>query len=107
MVDQGEIPHSRKLSLLLQYCKGEARSAFECCEVMTDAKEAYKEARSILKKRIGDEYTICQAFIKRVQNHPNVHESGFRKYADTLSGAMKTLQELNYLETQHNLCQII
>ena len=50
--------------------------------MIMDAEEAYKEARRIMKRRFGDEYTICQAFINKVRNYPTVTESGLRKYAD-------------------------
>ncbi len=110
MVGDDEIPVGRKLRLLLQYCKGEARAALEGCEVITDLKAAYSKAREILKRRFGDEYTVAQAFIKKIQDYPKVLEGDLRNYADTVSGAKETLEQLGYLheiETQQNLCMII
>ena len=54
-----------KLSYLIQYCKGEARSSIEDC-VLLDKQDGYKRARDILYSRYGRSHMIARSYVDKL-----------------------------------------
>ncbi|CAG2213536.1 unnamed protein product [Mytilus edulis] len=53
-----------KLSYLIQYCKGEAKSSIEDCVLLE--KKGYERARSILHSRYGRSHMIVRSYIENL-----------------------------------------
>ena len=54
-----------KLSYLIQYCKGEAKSSIEDC-VLLDKQDGYKRARDILYSRYGRSHLIAISYVDKL-----------------------------------------
>ena len=54
-----------KLSYLIQYCKGEAKSSIEDC-VLLSKHEGYKRARDILYSRYGRSHLIARSYVDKL-----------------------------------------
>ena len=54
-----------KLSYLIQYCKGEAKSSIEDC-VLLNKQEGYKRARDILYSRYGRSHLIARSYVDKL-----------------------------------------
>ena len=54
-----------KLSYLIQYCKGEAKSSIEDC-VLLDKQDGYKRARDILYSRYGRSHLIARSYVDKL-----------------------------------------
>ena len=54
-----------KLSYLIQYCKGEAKSSIEDC-VLLSKQEGYKRARDILYSRYGRSHLIARSYVDKL-----------------------------------------
>ncbi|CAG2201460.1 unnamed protein product [Mytilus edulis] len=54
-----------RLSYLIQYCKGEAKSSIEDC-VLLERTDGYKRARSILYSRYGRSHIIARSYIEKL-----------------------------------------
>lgn len=57
--------NSTRLSYLIQYCKGEAKSSIEDC-VLLEPTEGYKRAREILYSRYGRSHVIVRSYIDKL-----------------------------------------
>ena len=53
-----------KLTRLLQYTTGSARSAIYCCTLIGCSK-SYDEAKIILEERLGDPYVIATTLLQK------------------------------------------
>ncbi|XP_030828101.1 uncharacterized protein LOC115919169 [Strongylocentrotus purpuratus] len=56
-----------RLTYLVQYCSGKARSSIENCVMMAPS-EGYAEARRILREQFGQPYVVATAHMKKVLN---------------------------------------
>ena len=63
-----------KLSYLIQYCNGEAKSCMEDC-VLLKPSEGYKRARSILYSRYGRPHLIASSYINKLVDGPQIKAS--------------------------------
>ena len=54
-----------RLSYLIQYCKGEAKSSIENC-VLLEPTDGYKHARSILHSCFGRSHIIARSYIEKL-----------------------------------------
>ena len=62
-VDSQPIKDRMKLTKLLQYTSGAAKSAIRNCALIKDGTDAYTKAKDILKKRFGSDHLIVQKVI--------------------------------------------
>ena len=64
-----------RLSYLIQYCNGEAKSCIEDC-VLLEPSEGYKRARSILYSQYGRPHVIARSYIDKLVDSPQIRASG-------------------------------
>ena len=95
-VDSRPLDDCAKLTRLVTYCAGEAKELVQSCMIMTPT-EGYLQARRLLHKRYGDEYTITKVWtdkILRRQALKSKDPTALRKYADDLQACKLTLDAL-------------
>ena len=88
----------RKLSYLIQYCTGEARTLIEDC-VMMDPDEGFAEAKRLLQKEYGKPYEIARSFIDSLTRGPaiaNTDYDGIIGLAREMKKCQTTLNEIQY-----------
>ena len=64
-VGKANIDGQAKLTRLLQYTTGSARSAIDCCALIGGSK-GYDEASTILEERFGDPYVITTTLLEKL-----------------------------------------
>ena len=64
-VERDTVDNSSRLARLMQYSTGKARHVISGCTTM-DPDVGYLRAKTLLKQRFGDEYTISEAWINKV-----------------------------------------
>lgn len=69
---------SAKLNRLFQHCKGEALKVIKCCDFMSPS-EGYAKARALLKGRFGDDYNICEMWVKKVTKGPIIRHGEWHR----------------------------
>ena len=60
-----------KLSYLIQFCQGKARSCIEDC-VLLGAENGYKTATQLLYDYYGRSYVVAQAYVKYIVYGPSI-----------------------------------
>ncbi|VDP94230.1 unnamed protein product [Echinostoma caproni] len=88
-----------RLSYLIDYCKGEAKEAIECCAIV-DPSEDYAEVLSILRRRFGEPHITARARIDELVGGPqirNLDPVAFMKLAGEMRNCRNTLHQLNYV----------
>ena len=88
------IGDSAKLTYLLQFCTGKARSVIEFTSLM-EPSMGYRTARQVLKKRFGNEYEICHSVINKIKNQKPVREHdrrSLRDFSDDLNICLEILR---------------
>ena len=101
-----------RLSYLIQYCKGEAKSSVEDC-VLLEPKEGYKRARSILYSRYGRSHMIVRSYIDNLVHGAQIKVSDFEslsKLALEMQKCEITLSQLGYvsdIDNTDNLRKIV
>ena len=111
-VEKDTVDSGSKLSCLLQYTSGKARSVIQCCAVMRP-EQGYARARQLLEERFGNAFVITETWINKVTNGPVIkpHERHkLQEYADELRSCAETLQAMgNFAEisSQGSLVKII
>ncbi|XP_055998880.1 uncharacterized protein LOC130047581 [Ostrea edulis] len=83
--------NSTRLSYLIQYCKGEAKSSIEDC-VLLEPTEGYKRAREILYSRYGRSHVIVRSYIDKLV------------YGDQIKAS--DVEELSRLALEMQKCEI-
>ena len=68
-VERDTVNSSSRLARLMQYCTGKAKHVISGCTT-TDPGVDYLRAKTLLKQRFGDEYTIYEAWINKVTGGP-------------------------------------
>ena len=99
-----------KLSRLLQFTKGEAKSSIRHCAVVGGS-SGYQQARKILSERFGDKHLIAQRVIENLKSgRPVVTPSDLQQLADDLSMASESLKSLDLfteLSNQRSMVDIL
>ncbi|XP_078495844.1 uncharacterized protein LOC144751858 [Ciona intestinalis] len=88
-----------KMTLLMQQCKGKAKSLIHHCSVL-DPHEGYIEARKILYETCGKPHVVARAFVKELTDGPNLKPddaAGIRRYAQILQKCLLILRSINNL----------
>ena len=63
-----------RLSYLIQYCNGDAKSSIEDC-VLPEPSDGYKRARSILYSRYGRPHVVARSYVDKLVNGPQLKAS--------------------------------
>ena len=99
-----------KLSRLLQYTTGTAKSAIKSCSLIGGS-DGYAQARAILKSRFGNTHLVTQTIIADLRNGKRVtkpHE--LLQLADdlsTASAALRQLDKLSEVDTQQMIKDVL
>ena len=65
-----------RLSYLIQYCNGEAKSSIQDCVLLEPSHcDGYKRARSILYSRYGRPHVVARSYIDKLVNGPQLKAS--------------------------------
>lgn len=101
-----------RLSYLIQYCNGEAKSCIEDC-VLLEPSDGYKRARSILYSRYGRPYVITRSYIDELVTGPQIKASdidGLARLALEMQKCEITLSQLGFssdVDNSENLRRIV
>jgi len=93
----------------MQYCTGKARHVISGCTT-TDPDVGYLRAKTLLKQRFGDEYTISEAWINKVTGGPRLKLTDgelLQNLADDLCNCFDTLAAMNEANNQKTPVRII
>ena len=93
-----------KLSYLIQYCTGEARSCIEDC-VLLDPDVGYSRAKAILQSRYGRPQVIARSHIDRLLLDTQIKASdidGLSKLALDMQKCEMTLSQLGFVSDMDN-----
>ena len=111
-VEKFSIGSDAKLTRLLQYCTGKAEQVIQCCTVM-DPEVGYARAKQLLRQRFGNDYVICETWIKRVTDFGVLRSNdkeGLRDFSDLLNTCKETLTAMgcvSEINNQTNLLRIV
>ena len=101
-----------RLSYLIQYCNGEAKSCIEDC-VLLEPSEGYKRAGSILYSRYGRPHVIARSYIDKLVDGPQIRASdtdGLARLALEMQKCEITLSKLGFasdVDNTENLRRIV
>ena len=101
-----------RLSYLIQYCNGEAKSCIEDC-VLLEPSEGYERARSILYSRYGRPHVIARSYIDKLVDGPQIRASdtdGLSRLALEMQKCEITLSKLGFasdVDNTENLRRIV
>ena len=101
-----------RLTRLIQYCTGDARSVVQSCLCM-QPDVGYRRARELLKQRFGDDYAISQAWVKKVTEGSVIGSKEIVKlqeFSDSLNSCVDTLSAMGYIaevSTQRVIVSIV
>ncbi|XP_053406602.1 uncharacterized protein LOC128559321 [Mercenaria mercenaria] len=101
-----------RLSYLIQYCDGEAKSAIEDC-VLLSPSEGYKRARDILYSRYGRPHNIARTYVDKIVNGHSLKASDTNGLSDLALEMRKceiTLSQLGFksdIDNTDNLRRIV
>ena len=105
-VGQANIDDKAKLTRLLQYTTGSARSATDCCALIGGSK-GYDEASTIPEEMFGDPYVITTTLLENLTVNKEVRSpAALRLLADEIIGARIILQAKSMyteLYNQHHI----
>ena len=93
-----------RLSYLIQYCNGEAKSSIEDC-VLLEPSDSYKRARSILYSRYGRPHVVARSYIDKLVNGPQLKASdidGLSTLALEMQKCEITLSQLGFSSDVNN-----
>ena len=102
----------KRLSYLIQYCKGEARESIEDC-ILLDPAAGYARARQILQKTYGKPHVIARAYVGKLVNGPQIKigdVKGLSQLSLLMRKAEMTLNQMGYtadLDNCENLMRIV
>ena len=109
-VHNKKVDDHAKLTRLLQYTDGQAKSAIRNCAVVGGSK-GYQQAREILKRRFGNKHLVSQRILADLRNGKPVSKGiDFSQLADDLSTAVITLEGMgmtNEIDNQHIVLDIL
>ena len=93
------IDESAKLTYLIQYCEGKARSLIEDC-VMMDPDQGYAEARHLLRKEYAKPHEIARSCIDSLTKGPAIAANDYEAIIDLAREMQRcrlTLTQINYM----------
>ncbi|XP_060602645.1 uncharacterized protein LOC132755746 [Ruditapes philippinarum] len=93
-----------RLSYLIQYCNGEAKSCIEDC-VLLDSNEGYRQAKAILQSRYGRPHVIARNYIDKLLYGPQIKASDIdeiSKLALDMQRCHMTLSQLGFVSDVNN-----
>jgi transposase InsO family protein len=109
-VDNKATDPGTKLTCLLQYCTGRAKSLLQCC-LVKEPSDGYKHALELLEERFGNNFIIAQEWIKKITSRPSVKGTAeLREFADDLRCCQETLKTMGYaaeMDNSHSMLAII
>ncbi|XP_014663229.1 PREDICTED: uncharacterized protein LOC106805948 [Priapulus caudatus] len=109
-VDNKSADPGTKLTCLMQYCRGRAKSLLQCCLVKEPA-DGYRLALHLLEERFGNNFVIAQEWIKKIISRPNVKGTvALREFADDLRCCQETLETMGYaaeMDNSHSMLAIV
>ena len=103
-VERSTVDSGSRLARLIQYCTGKAKQVIAGCTAM-NPDEGYTQARALLKRRFGNDYTICEAWIDKVtvgQGLKTADRQGLQSLSDDLSNCRDTLSAMGCLAEVNN-----
>ena len=101
-----------RLSYLIQYYNGEAKSSIEDC-VLLEPSDGYKRARSILYSRYGRPHVVARSYIDKLVNGPQLKASdidGLSRLALEMQKCEITLSQLGFssdVDNSETHCQTL
>ena len=99
-----------KLTQLLQYTSGRAKSAIKNCSFV-GGEQGYQQARNILKERFGNDYLVSQKIQSQLKSGKPIRKSDdLQQLADDLSIASATLGKMSTtseIGNQHSIVSIL
>ena len=109
-VDSKKVDAQVKLTRLLQYTSGRAKSAIKYCSLV-GGEQGYQQARNILKERFGNDYLVSQKIQSQLKSGKPIRKSeDLQQLADDLSIASATLGKLSMtseIDNQHSIVSIL
>ena len=111
-VGNSSVSDGAKLNRLFEYCKDKAARVIRPCALMLPS-EGYKKARNLLKERFGNDFTISQAWVKKVTDGPSLKANdgdALQDFADEVRGCMETLTAMgkcNELDSRVRMVKIV
>ena len=99
-----------RMSYLIQYCDGEAKSSIEKC-VLLEPSDGYKRARSILYSLYGRPHVVARSYIDKLVNGPQLKTSdinGLSKLALEMQNAKSSFLSISSnVNNSKNLRRIV
>ena len=86
LIESRGIPSEEKIHFLKRYLNGEALNCIQDC-FLFPTNNTYEEAKLLLKRRYGDNFTIASAFRDKLENWPKIGNRdalNLRRFADFL-----------------------
>ena len=93
-----------KLTKLLECCTGDALRLIDHCRVMSPS-EGYKEARSLLKERFGNNNRITVSWIRHISDGPPIKpgdSKSLQRITDDVQACLSTLKAMGRLNRVDN-----
>ena len=112
LIENKTASSSARLSYLIQYTSGDAQEFLRSCLTM-NADDGYQKARSLLKRRYGENHRIATAYVDRIINGPVVKDEdgkALHKLSILITSCKNTLQDIEYqhrLENPENLLKVV
>ena len=108
--DNNSLQSETKLTPLLQYTTGEARSAIRNCALL-GGKEGYEQARKILLQRFGNSHLIARCMIAGLTECKlMIKAKDIQQLSDDICSAHEALKQLDMLgeiDTQKGIIEIL
>ena len=101
-VERAVCDPSRKLLLLIQHCKGEAKRMIEFC-LLLEPDLGYQKAKEVLLNNFGRKNIIARAFIEKLQKGHQINSEDSKGLIDLSKGIEECEVTLESLRFQSNL----
>ena len=101
-----------KYYYLLKYTAGEANVLVRSCH-NENGKKAFMNAKTLLREKYGNEYSIAQQYIHKLQNWPSIKAedgpglSSFATFLTAIENMMKNMTSLNQLNSPRDIKEIV
>jgi hypothetical protein len=109
-VGDTSVSDAAKLNRLMQYCTGRAAKILQPCALMPPT-EGYARARELLRERFGNDYTISEAWLRKITEGPLVIRPNdgvaLQEYADDVNGCVETLRAMGRLGEVDNRSKMV
>ena len=100
LIGNRNISSSDKIFYLDKYLSGSAKTLVEGT-FQFSTEEAYKSARNKLEHRYGNQFRLTEAFLDKINNHPEIRNNdykSFRSFSDLLNQTVMAMESLPGLE---------